>query len=81
MTIQGLNYERLLQISKRVNWRVEDIIGRDKAMDFTKPFLPESFARTGALDFLDAAERLKLNQIAASAISPCSSWSSAASCR
>lgn len=63
MTIQGLNYERLLQISKRVNWRVEDIIGRDKPMDFTKPFLPESFARTGALDFLDAAERLKLNQI------------------
>lgn len=63
MTIQGLNYERLLQISKRVNWRVEDIIGRDKPMDFDKPFLPESFARTGALDFLTPAERLKLNQI------------------
>lgn len=63
MTIQGMNYERLLMISQRVNWRIEDIIGRDKPMDFTKPFLPESFARTGTLDFLSPAERLKLNQI------------------
>jgi len=63
MTIQGLNYERLLQISKRVNWRIEDIIGQDKPMDFAKPFLPESFARTAPLDFLSPTERLKLNQI------------------
>lgn len=63
MTIQGLNYERLLQISQRVNWRIEDIIGRDKPMDFSKPFLPESFARTRSLAFLSPAERLKLNQI------------------
>lgn len=61
--IQGHNYERLLEISKRVNWRVEDIIGPDKPMDFTRPFLPETFARTGELPFLSPAERLKLNQI------------------
>lgn len=61
--LQGHNYERLLQISKRVNWRIEDIIGPDKPMDFTKPFLPESFARTAELPFLSPAERLKLNQI------------------
>ncbi|MGA0608517.1 hypothetical protein ACO2Q0_21195 [Phenylobacterium sp. VNQ135] len=61
--IQGHSYERLLEISKRVNWRVEDIIGPDKPMDFSKPFMPESFARTAELDFLGAAERLKLNQI------------------
>lgn len=63
--IQGMNYERLLEISKRVNWRVEDIIGDDRPMDFSKPFLPESFARTAPLDFLSAEERLKLNQIRA----------------
>ncbi len=63
--IQDLNYERLLETSKRVNWRVEDIIGADKPMDFSKPFLPESFARTAALDFLSPGERLKLNQIRA----------------
>jgi hypothetical protein len=63
--IQDLSYERLLETSKRVNWRLEDIIGDDKAMDFSKPFLPESFARTAPLDFLSPAERLKLNQIRA----------------
>jgi len=62
---QTLNYERLLETSKRVNWRLEDIIGADKPMDFSKPFLPESFARTTSLDFLGKAERLKLNQIRA----------------
>ncbi len=59
------NYERLMEMSKRVNWRIEDIIGPEKRMDFSKPFLPESFARTGELDFLTAAERLKLNHIRA----------------
>jgi len=62
---QALNYERLLETSKRVNWRLEDIIGADKPMDFSKPFLPESFARTASLDFLGEVERLKLNQIRA----------------
>lgn len=63
--IQDLSYERLLETSKRVNWRLEDIIGDDKPMDFSKPFLPESFARTAPLDFLSRTERLKLNQIRA----------------
>jgi hypothetical protein len=63
--LQDLSYERLLKTSQRINWRVEDIIGHDKTMDFSKPFLPESFARTEALDFLSDAERLKLNQIRA----------------
>lgn len=61
--IQDLSYERLLETSKRVNWRVDDIIGPDKPMDFSRPFLPETFARTGRLNFLSKAEKLKLNQI------------------
>ena len=63
--IQDLTYERLLQTSQRINWRIEDVIGPDKRMDFSKPFLPESFARTVPLDFLSDDERLKLNQIRA----------------
>ena len=63
--IHELSYERLLTTSKRINWRIEDVIGPDKPMDFSKPFLPESFARTVTLDFLSEAERLKLNQIRA----------------
>jgi hypothetical protein len=60
-----LSYERLLETSQRVNWRLEDIIGNGRKMDFSKPFLPESFARTDALSFLSPREKLLLNQIRA----------------
>jgi len=59
------DYEKLLQTSLRVNWRVEDIIGNGTRMDFSKPFLPESFARTQALTFLTPDEQRVLNQIRA----------------
>lgn len=55
-------YETLLEISKRVNWRIDDIVGQ---FDFSKPFLPETFARTGWLSFLSHEERLTLNHIRA----------------
>lgn len=61
--IQDLDYKKLLETSKRVNWRVDDIIGNDKRLDFSKRFLPESFARTADLDFLARDEKRKLNQI------------------
>lgn len=59
----GLSYERLLETSQRVNWRLEDVIGNGRQMDFSRKFLPESFARTGALPFLTPHEQLLLNQI------------------
>ena len=62
---QQLSYERLLETSQRVNWRLEDIIGNGQKMDFSKPFLPESFARTSPLSFLSPREKLLLNQIRA----------------
>ena len=49
--------------SERVAWKVEDLIGGDKRLDFTKPFLPEALAHVEPLDFLSARERLLLNQI------------------
>lgn len=58
-------YQNLLEISKRVNWQIDDIVGADKRFDFSKPFLPESFARAHALTFLSAKERLTLNHIRA----------------
>jgi len=57
------SYEATLAASQRVNWRIEDIIGGDKQLDFTKPFLPETLARVEALGFLTADEKLALNQI------------------
>jgi hypothetical protein len=56
-------YRETLAVSQKVNWRVEDIIGGDKSLDFTKPFMPESLARIEKLSFLNAEEKLVLNQI------------------
>lgn len=56
-------YDTILDASERVTWRVEDLIGGRHHLDFARPFLPESFARTQPLDFLSAQERLVLNQI------------------
>ncbi len=56
-------YADVLDASLKGNWRVEDLIGDDKPLDFRKPFLPETFARTRPLAFLDDRERLALNQI------------------
>ncbi|NOT48085.1 MAG: hypothetical protein HOP17_10110, partial [Acidobacteria bacterium] len=57
------NFHETLVASQRVNWRIDDIIGPDRQLDFTKPFMPESLAHTGFLDFLTADEKLVLNQI------------------
>ncbi|HEY0365919.1 MAG TPA: diiron oxygenase [Pyrinomonadaceae bacterium] len=59
----GYSYEAALAASRKVNWRVEDIIGGDKQLDFAKPFMPESLARVESLDFLSRDEKRTLNQI------------------
>ena len=59
------DYQHLLKTSRRVNWRVEDLVGEGRRLDFTRPFLPETFAQTEPLGFLSAAEKLKLNHIRA----------------
>ena len=57
------SYESALTASSRINWKVEDIIGGQKKLDFTKPFLPESLAQVNNLAFLTPAEKTTLNQI------------------
>lgn len=49
--------------SQKFNWRIEDIIGSHQKLDFSKPFMPESFARVKEIDFLKSGEKLILNQI------------------
>ena len=57
------SYESILAASQRANWRVEDVIGGERRLDFTRPFMPESLARVEPLGFLQPRERLALNQI------------------
>ena len=61
----GFTYAKALAASEKINWRVEDLIGGERRLDFAKPFMPESLARIGEIGFLDAEARLKLNHIRA----------------
>ncbi len=59
----GYTYQDTLATSEKITWRIEDIIGGAKSLDFGKPFMPETLARTQALGFLAPAEQKTLNQI------------------
>ena len=59
----NFSYATCLAASERIRWRVEDVIGGDRRLDFTRPFLPESLARVEPLEFLTPVEKLALNQI------------------
>ena len=57
------SYESTLATSERIGWKVDDLIGGDKKLDFNKPFMPESLAQVKQLSFLGDKEQLTLNQI------------------
>jgi hypothetical protein len=57
------SYQSALAASERIGWKIEDLIGGDKKLDFTKPFMPESLAQVKQLSFLAPEEQLILNQI------------------
>ncbi len=57
------NFKDVLGRSERITWRVEDLIGGDKKLDFAKPFMPENLARVEPLKFLSASEKRILNHV------------------
>jgi len=56
-------YQAALAASESIHWRVEDIIGGEKRLNFTQPLMPESLANTEPLTFLSKEEKRILNQI------------------
>jgi hypothetical protein len=56
-------YQGALAAAESIHWRIEDIIGGDKRLDFTREFMPESLAHTEPLTFLSKEEKRILNQI------------------
>ena len=63
MLTHNYSYEGALADSVKVNWQVNDLIGGDKRLDFSKPFLPESLAQVRGFETFSAREKLLLNQI------------------
>jgi hypothetical protein len=59
----GYTYQSTLAAGQVTPWRVEDIIGGDKRLDFSKPFMPETLAWMDKLTFLNTHEKRILNQI------------------
>jgi len=59
----GYTYQSTLAAGQTTPWRVEDIIGGDKRLDFSKPFMPEALAWMDKLTFLTPDEKRILNQI------------------
>jgi hypothetical protein len=57
------NFKDVLGRAERITWRVEDLIGDGKTLDFSKPFMPENLARVEKIAFLNADEKRVLNQI------------------
>jgi hypothetical protein len=57
------SYQGTLAAQEVIHWRIEDIIGGDKRLDFSKRFMPESLAQTEPLSFLTKEEKRLLNQI------------------
>jgi hypothetical protein len=57
------DYQSIWQAANRINWKIEDLIGEHKHLNFTRPFLPEALAGVSAISCLTDAEKLRLNQI------------------
>ena len=60
---QHYNFRDVLGRAERITWRVDDLIGDGKTLDFDRAFMPESLARTEPLEFLAPGEKRLLNQV------------------
>jgi hypothetical protein len=61
--MNAMTFEETLKNSQRVNWTLDEVLPPGSRFDYTRRFLPESFARVDAIDFLTPDERRLLNQI------------------
>ena len=56
-------YDSLLATSERVAFRIDDVLPEGGALDFSRPFLPDSLTAARAASALSEAERLRLSQV------------------
>jgi hypothetical protein len=59
------NYEATLASSLRAQWQLDDVLRTDQELDFSRNMMPDSLARTAAIESLNPFERRVLNQISA----------------
>jgi hypothetical protein len=61
----NFNYEGTLVSSLRAQWVLDEVLRKDQDLDFSRLFMPESLARTAAVESLNPFEQRVLNQISA----------------
>jgi hypothetical protein len=61
----NFDYEATLVSSLRAQWVLDDVLGADQDLDFSRKFMPESLARTAVVVTLNPFEQRTLNQISA----------------
>lgn len=59
------NYEATLASSLRAAWQLDDVLREEQELDFSRNFMPESLARTAAVESLSPEQQRVLNQISA----------------
>ena len=59
------HWTALLDASKRIDWRIEEVLAEDASFDFGRPFLPNALTRVNEATMLDANERRTLGHIRA----------------
>lgn len=57
------NFKDVFDASQRAGWQIDDVIGRDQQLDFSRPFLPEPLVRVAGVADLTPDEQRVLNQI------------------
>ena len=61
--LQRSSYDTVLATSLKAAWKLDDVLGPDQELDFSRNFLPENLARTAELTSLSADEQQALNHI------------------
>ena len=51
------NYEATLASSLRAQWQLDDVLRADQELDFSRNMMPESLARTAAIETLNPLEQ------------------------
>jgi hypothetical protein len=63
VSLTSSEYARVIELSERVSWKLDEVFPEGASLDFGKPFMPGAMSADVQLPFLTASEALVLNQI------------------
>ncbi len=61
--MEGYDYAKCIEISKRARWDIDNDVIRGREFDFSEKFLPDGLSKVDQLGFLNGEERKFLSQI------------------